>query len=120
MTALAVFVYLLNLICDASGQLSFKAAAVESAEHGGLEHWKDMFHKRWIWMGVAFYIIEFVTCVALLSLFELSVGVMLISFNIVVIVLAGRILFNEELSLCRLAGITLISLGVILVGWGTV
>jgi len=117
-TPLVVFVWLLNVLSDSGGQLAFKAAAVESAEHCGLAQWKYMARKRWIWVGIAFYVAEFFSWVAFLSLMELSVGVMIIAFNIVVVVLAGRILFNERLTACRLAGISLITIGVVVVGWG--
>lgn len=55
---------------------------------------------------------------AFLSQVELSVGVMLGSFNIVVIMLAGRLFFKEKLTRWRVAGISLITLGVAIVGVG--
>ena len=43
---------------------------------------------------------------------------MLGSFNIVVLMIAGRLMFKERLTPWRVAGISLITLGVILVGFG--
>ncbi|CVK18851.1 MULTISPECIES: hypothetical protein [Sporomusa] len=118
MSVLALLVWLANITCDTIGQLSFKAAAVKSAEHSGLSHWKDMAKGPWLWVGILFYIVEFVCWVAFLSLVPLSVGVMLASINIVVIMVAGRIFFSEQLTGWRLAGMTLISVGVAVVGLG--
>jgi multidrug transporter EmrE-like cation transporter len=44
---------------------------------------------------------------------------MLGSINIVVILIAGRLFFNEKLTRNRLIGVILISLGVTVVGLGT-
>ena len=46
----------------------------------------------------------------------LSDGVLLGSINIVAIMIAGRILFNEKLAPLRVAGIVLVSIGVAVVG----
>lgn len=118
MTFLAFVIWMLNISFDTVGQLSFKAAAVKSIGHSGLDHWKDMARRPWIWMGVSFYVGEFVCWLAFLSLVPLSVGVMLASINIVVIMVAGRILFRERLTRWRVAGMALITLGVAIVGLG--
>lgn len=119
MNLTVVAVWLVTIIIDTVGQLAFKAAASENTEHDGLAHWKAMFARPWIWLGIASYIIEFVTWLVFLSLVPLSDGVMLGSINIVVILLAGRLFFNEKLTRNRLIGVILITLGVTVVGLGT-
>jgi drug/metabolite transporter (DMT)-like permease len=52
----------------------------------------------------------------LLSMLPLSTGVLLTAFNTVAIMLAGRIIFHELLDPLRVIGISLITIGVILVG----
>lgn len=118
MSALAFFVWMANIAFDTAGQLSFKAAAVKSASHSGLGHWKDMLCRKWIWIGIFCYIAEFVCWVAFLSLVPLSIGVMLASINIVVIMVAGRMFFGEQLTVMRVIGMILISVGVVVVGFG--
>jgi drug/metabolite transporter (DMT)-like permease len=56
---------------------------------------------------------------AFLSQVPLSTGVMLGSFNIVILMIAGRLMFKERLTPWRITGISCITLGVILVGVGT-
>ena len=117
MTALIVFLWIANMLVDTGGQLFFKAAASEhTAGAGGLAHWKRMASRPWLWFGICCYVLEFFVWMAFLSQVELSVGVMLGSFNIVVIMLAGRLFFKEKLTRWRVTGISLITLGVAIVG----
>ena len=119
MTALIVFLWIANMLVDTGGQLFFKAAASEhTAGAGGLAHWKRMASRPWLWFGICCYVLEFFVWMAFLSQVELSVGVMLGSFNIVVIMLAGRLFFKEKLTRWRVTGISLITLGVAIVGVG--
>ena len=118
MTRLVLLLWLLNIAVDTAGQLSFKAAATHGEPLPGLAHWKRMAAKPWLWLGIACYIAEFFVWMAFLSQVDLSVGVMLGSFNIVVIMLAGRMLFHEKLTPWRVAGILLITCGVMVVGLG--
>ncbi|MDR0881122.1 MAG: EamA family transporter [Candidatus Adiutrix sp.] len=116
MSALAIIIWVVNITLDTAGQLSFKAAAVQSSAHSGLDNWRDMAGHPWIWLGVLCYIGEFICWVAFLSLVDLSMGVMLASINIVAIMVAGRIFFAEKLTRWRLAGLVLVTAGVALVG----
>jgi drug/metabolite transporter (DMT)-like permease len=114
-----IVVWIITIVIDTVGQLAFKAAASEHNHHNGLAHWKAMAMRPWIWIGITSYIIEFITWLVFLSLVPLSDGVMLGSINIVVILIAGRLFFNEKLTSNRLIGVILISLGVTIVGLGT-
>ena len=116
MTSFIFLIWMTNLLFDTVGQLSFKAAATKHSGYAGLNHWKDMAKRPWIWFGFICYIAEFITWIAFLSVVDLSIGVMLASIDMVVIMVAGRILFREDLTPWRLAGLVLISAGVIFVG----
>lgn len=118
MSQLTFILWILNVIVDTSGQLAFKAAATNSAEFSGMDHWRHMLARHWFWIGIGLYVIEFVLWLAFLSLVPLSVAVMLGSFNIVVIMIAGRLWFKESLTKWRLIGILLIALGTVVVGFG--
>ncbi|KRP63170.1 EamA family transporter [Pseudomonas trivialis] len=118
MSQLTFILWILNVIVDTSGQLAFKAAATNSAEFSGMAHWRHMLARHWFWIGIGLYVIEFVLWLAFLSLVPLSVAVMLGSFNIVVIMIAGRLWFKESLTKWRLIGILLIALGTVVVGFG--
>lgn len=116
MSHLTLLLWLLNVVMDSLGQLSFKAAASGSAHIEGMQQWRYMLRRPWIWMGMACYVLEFLLWLAFLSLVPLSVGMLLGSTSIVTIMLAGRIWFKESLTRWRLTGILLISLGVAVIG----
>ena len=118
MNQTVILLWLANIILDTGGQLIFKAAASHGEDKDGLEHWKHMASKPWIWLGILCYVAEFFAWMAFLAHVELSVGVMLGSINIVVIMLAGRLWFRELLTPWRVAGILLITVGVMVVGLG--
>lgn len=117
MSQLTFILWILNVIVDTSGQLAFKASALASAEYSGIAHWRHMMQRRWFWIGIGCYVFEFVLWLAFLTLVPLSVAVMLGSFNIVVIMIAGRLWFKESLTKWRLIGIMLIALGTAVVGF---
>ncbi|MDR0827504.1 MAG: EamA family transporter [Desulfovibrio sp.] len=118
MTSLAFLLWLVNMSMDTFGHLSFKIAA---SRGGGLStgaYWRQLLKHPWLWAGISCYVCEFFVWVAFLSQVPLGVGVMLGSFNIVLLMIAGRLLFKEMLTGWRIFGIVLITLGVILVGMG--
>jgi len=116
MTALAVFLWLLNMSMDTFGHLAFKAAAAHGLDLDTVSHWKHMLRRPWLWAGIICYVCEFFIWAAFLSQVPLAAGVMLGSINIVVLMIAGRLMFKERLTAWRMAGILLITAGVILVG----
>ena len=116
LSPLVVTLWVLNVLVDSGGQLAFKAAASEPGERDGMERWRFMLARPWLWVGIACYVAEFVVWLAFLSLVPLSDGVLLGSINIVAIMILGRVLFREKLVPMRVAGIVLVSIGVAIVG----
>jgi drug/metabolite transporter (DMT)-like permease len=117
---LTAALWLLTVVVDTGGQLAFKAAAVEGIDAGGdlMERWRHRLGRPWLWLGIACYVIEFLAWIAFLSLVPLSEGVLLGSVNILALMLAGRVFFGERLTPLRVAGMSLIGLGVAIVGAG--
>ncbi|MDR0338782.1 MAG: EamA family transporter [Desulfovibrio sp.] len=118
MSGIAFFLWLLNMLVDAGGQMSFKAAAMQGIGLNPVQHWKHMFSRPFIWLGILCYVLEFFVWLAFLAYVPLSVAIMLGSINIVAVMLAGRLAFGERLNSWRVAGILLITLGVAVVGIG--
>lgn len=117
MSELAVVFWIANVVLDTAGQLAFKWAAT-TAHDTEWGRWKAMLRAPALWIGIACFLLEFVAWVALLSLVPLSLAVLIGSINIVVVMLAGRLLFRERLDRMRVAGMTLVSVGVALAGGG--
>ena len=69
-----------------------------------------------MWLGLGCFVFEFFAWLALLSLIPLSLAVLIGSINIVVVMLAGKLMFHERLDRMRVAGMWLISMGVAMAG----
>ena len=108
MPHLAVVLWIANVLLDTAGHLAFKSAAAGN--------WKSMLRSPRLWSGIACFCLEFAAWLALLSLIPLSQAVLIGSINIVVVMIAGRMMFHERLDAMRLAGMSLIALGVALAG----
>ena len=117
MTPIATLVWVFNLLSDTVGQLAFKAAAVHGGDVDGLARWLAMAKNKWIWIGLAAYVIEIVLWIGLLSMIPLSMAVLLGSLNIMCVMLGGRIFFEEKITRRRTLAVSLIAAGVALVGW---
>jgi drug/metabolite transporter (DMT)-like permease len=115
---LVAILWVLNVVLDTGGQLAFKAAAGDPAAGDGFARWLYMARRPWIWLGIGCYVVEFLIWIAFLSLLPLSEAILLGSINIVAVMVAGRMLFGEKLTRLRVAGILLVTLGVVIVGIG--
>ncbi|MBS0214373.1 MAG: EamA family transporter [Proteobacteria bacterium] len=113
MTPLATALWLANAGLDTGGQLCFKAAA-----HHGDNGWRALARQPMLWLGLLCYLGEFLAWIAFLSQVPLSLGVLLGSINIVVVMICGRLFFREKLTPLRVGGILLVCIGVALVGIG--
>ena len=118
MTPFATAVWLGNLAVDTCGHLCFKGASADAKELDGMAHWKALAAHPLMWIGVASFVVEFFLWLALLSLVPLAQGVMVGCVNILGVMLGGRLFFGEKLTHPRIVAITLIAVGVALVGWG--
>lgn len=116
MSTLIIVLWLLNVSCDTVGQIAFKYAAITSKHKQGLDYWHNLFGNFWLWIGFGSYFVGFIFWLAFLSEVPLSQGILLGSFNMITVMLAGRVLFKEHLTLFRLLGIFFITTGVVLVG----
>ncbi len=115
MSNLAIFFWITNILLDTIGHLAFKSAAITEHEIE-LQRWKMMLSSLPLWIGIACFGLEFGVWFALLSLIPLSLAMLIGSINIVVVMLAGRLLFRERLDRMRVAGMWLIAVGVGLAG----
>lgn len=117
MTFTATLVFLVNLVFDTAGHLAFKAASLDGAHLETLSWWKKILRNPFLWAGISAYIFEFAAWLAFLSLVPLSVAVLVGCISILTVTLGGRLLFHEKLTPFRVAGISLIAIGVLMTGW---
>ncbi|MDR1075502.1 MAG: EamA family transporter [Xanthomonadaceae bacterium] len=119
MSSTVLTIWFLTVLLDTAGQLAFKAVAIDPNAGEGTGRWRHMAANPRMWLGISCYLFEFLAWVAFLSLVPLGRGVLLGSINIVVVMVAGRMLFKERLNPSHVIGILLISGGVAVVGLGT-
>ncbi|MEI6125314.1 MAG: EamA family transporter [Pseudomonadota bacterium] len=115
MSSLAVFIWIINVVCDTIGHIALKYAAILEHETE-LGRWKAMLSSLPLWIGIVCFCLEFVVWLAFLSVLSLSQGVLLGAINMVAIVIAGKLIFKERLDRMRVIGVGLITIGVALVG----
>jgi drug/metabolite transporter (DMT)-like permease len=91
MTPFAILLLAVVLIGNTAGQLLFKAASLRADRPGLAGHWQALA----LWQGV-----------------------MVASIDILMVMLGGRIFFHEKITPSRVLAISLIAVGVLLVGGG--
>lgn len=74
----------------------------------------------YLWLGLIFVVLIFITWSTVLSRIDLSVAVPVCSFSYITIPLVSMIFFHESISWVRWMGIFLIIIGVILVSMSSV
>ena len=118
MTISIVPLWALTVALETAGQLAFKTVASYPSAGAGVARWRYMAPRLPLWVGIGCYALQFLAWTAFLSLVPLGRGILLGSINVVVIMLAGRIVFHERLTRMRLVGMGMICLGVAVVGLG--
>ena len=117
MTLTATLLLAAVLIGTAGGQLLFKAASLRGARAGS-SYWLALAVDPVLWLALLVYVTELVLYMAFLSIVPLWQGVMVVSLDLLLVMIGGRIFFAEALTLPRVAAVSLIAGGVFLVGWG--
>jgi drug/metabolite transporter (DMT)-like permease len=118
MNAIATLLWLINVLFDTAGHMCFKAASSHAGGADTIEHWKRLAARPELWAGMGFFVGEFLAWLAFLSHVPLSLAVMVGCFNIIGVMIGGRLFFRERITMARATAILLIVAGVGLVGWG--
>lgn len=109
MAAITVLLWIVNVVLETAGQLAFKAASAGATR-------TTLIRSPFLWSGIACFTVQFVTWFGLISLVPLSQAMLINSINIVAVMIGGRLLFGEKLTIARVAGASLVSFGVALAG----
>ncbi|WP_392563042.1 EamA family transporter [Orbus sturtevantii] len=116
---LSIFaLWLCSVCCDTVGQIAFKYAAVAPKNQKNWHYWLALLSSYWLWIGISAYAIGFLFWIAFLTLLPLSQAILLGSANIISVMIVGSLVFKEQLTPYRVIGVSLITIGVILVGIG--
>jgi drug/metabolite transporter (DMT)-like permease len=106
------------LVLDTGSHLCLKAASNRAEQRGWSTHLGALLAEPVLWLAVVMFIVLFIAWIGFLSHVPLSQGVLAGSITIVGVMIGGRIFFNETLTAARTIAISLVSIGVALVGLG--
>ena len=126
MTPFLWLLFGVSLGCDVGGQLCFKLGVSRigtRAAGGGIRRRLSAYaaaalRAPWLWAGIAIYALELAVWLAILERAPLSLAFPIASLNYCGVILASRFLLDERVGPRRWAGVALITLGVIIVGFG--
>lgn len=118
MSSFALMLLAVVVIGNTAGQILFKYASVRAYRQEAVAHWQSLALDPLLWIALVIYVFEFFMWLAFLSVVPLWQGVMVACVDILLVMLGGRIFFGEQLTRSRLLAISLIAVGVFLVGAG--
>ncbi len=106
-------------IIESFGDLFFKKGAISTGIDNILlsnilEFAARITTNPWLWIGIAFYLINFFLWIILLSRVDLSVAFPISSFTYIFVPILAIIFLHEQVPLMRWAGIVLIITGITL------
>lgn len=118
MSPLALILLAVVVVGNTAGQLMLKAASMRADRNETIPHWQALALDPMLWIALTIYGAEIFIWLAFLSLVPLWQGVMVASIDILMVMIGGRIFFDEKITGGRVVAIGLIAVGVVLVGGG--
>lgn len=113
-----IILILLSVLLNCAAQLLIRKGMLIEGEVGMqnmLSHVGSMITNVWLWGAMLCYALSIFLWMSVLSKVEVSYAYPFLSVGYVVSAVAGYVLFNENLSPIRIAGIIVICIGVILI-----
>ena len=111
-----------TVLCDVAGQVCFKLGVGHEAQ-GALQpvglpgFFAGLAQSRWIFAGVAIYVVEFIVWFAALTLAPLSLAFPFMALSYCGVVVASRLILQERVSPRRWLATAAVAGGVALVCW---
>ena len=118
MDEIAVLLLFVVLLLETVSHLALKSASIRASSGAGVRYLLIFATQPIFWLAIGSFVALFFAWLAFLSRVPLGQGVMAGSITIVGVMLGGRLIYKEHITLPRALAIALIALGVGLVGWG--
>jgi multidrug transporter EmrE-like cation transporter len=120
MKATSLVLILVSVALNASAQLTLKQGtrSMGLLAHDMSSGWAVLWRatqNAWIWAGLLAYVVSVALWILVLSRVEVSYAYPMVSLGYVMAAVATRLLYDEQLSVSRMAGIAVICVGVFLV-----
>ena len=113
-----VFMIITSVLLNCAAQLLIRKGMLQVGEIdmvGMFSQFGMLISNLWLWGAMICYALSILLWMAVLSRVEVSFAYPFLSIGYVVAAVVGYCLFNEHLSLTRIAGIIVICIGVILI-----
>lgn len=120
MDEVAVALLLAVLLLETTSHLALKSASIHASTARTWRYFLTFAVQPTLWLALLAFVGTFFAWLAFLSRVPLGEGVMAGSITIVGVMIGGRLIFKEHITLPRALAIILIAVGVGLVGWGRV
>ena len=107
-----------SVLLNAAAQLLIRKGMLEVGAVGVnniMQNLGSMITNLWLWGAMLSYAISILMWMSVLSKVEVSYAYPFLSVGYIMAAIAGYALFNEHLSMTRIAGILVICIGVILI-----
>ena len=121
MSYLVLSLILLTVTLSACAQLALKLGVAQPSmanalNNGGGDALIAAFFSPLIWLGLIIYALSVVMWIWVLSKVDLSVAYPFVGMGFIITMIFGILVLNENVTLMRVSGTTLIMIGCILVG----
>ena len=118
MDEIAATLLLAVLLLETTSHLALKSASLRADRSPGWRYFLTFAAQPALWLALTAFVALFFAWLGFLSRVPLGEGVMAGSITIVGVMVGGRLIFKERITLPRALAIALIAVGVGLVGWG--
>jgi drug/metabolite transporter (DMT)-like permease len=118
MDEIALLLLLAVLLLETISQVALKWASMRAGRSEGWHYLVVLAAQPALWLSLVAFPALFFAWLAFLSRVPLGEGVMAGSITIVGVMVGGRLVFKERITLPRALAVALIAVGVALVGWG--
>jgi len=118
MDEIAAVLLLAVLLLETVSHLALKSASIRASAAAGFRYLLIFAGQPAFWLAIVSFVVLFFAWLAFLSRVPLGQGVMAGSITIVGVMLGGRLMYREHITLPRALAIALIAVGVGLIGWG--
>ena len=107
MNLVVIILLLLTIIVETAQQIFFKIAGINNKKY-----------LVYSFLGISMYLLFVIIWLKILKHIPLGFALPIMGFNYVAVALAGRVVFKEQISIKRWAGIAFILFGLVLVWFG--
>ena len=111
------FLFIISIFTEIAREVCFKLGADKtSGMHSGLSYLPNVLELPIVWLGFLLWAIEIIAWINVLARVSLSIAFPIMSLCYVGTALAGKFILKEKVCIYKWIGVTLITIGVAIIG----